>query len=128
MQNGLQQWAAAYLTSTDQGEPVLFGKVRVVIKGMQEAGKLNEIIFSQLLMIIQTLKVLNTGISDTFDSRVKKMLALLYNDNIYLTKLVEQINELISQTKQHVQARGGIQNVQPQRTVRRGPPAGQSIC
>ena len=125
MQNGLQQWAAAYLQSSDQGEPFLFGKVREVIRGMQQEGKLKEIIFGQLFMLIQTLKVLNAT-NEHFQLRIKKILALLYPDNAYVTQLVLQVNEMANKTQRHVQARGGFQNVQ--RVVKRGPPAGKSIC
>lgn len=122
---GLQQWTAAYLQASEQGEPFLFGKMRETIKQLQDAGKLKEIIFMQLAMIIQTLKVMNAVPEETFRARTKKILALLYNDNLYLTQLVEQLLEIISHTQQHIQNRG-MQNVQPH--VKRGPPAGQSIC
>lgn len=121
----LQQWTAAYLQASEQGESFLFGKMRETIKQLQDAGKLKEIIFNQLAMIIQTLKVMNAVPEETFKARTKKVLALLYNDNLYLTQLVDQLLEIISHTQQHIQNRG-IQNVQPR--VKRGPPAGQSIC
>lgn len=114
---GIQQWTAAYLQATEQGEPFLFGKVREIIKQLQDDGKLKEIIFNQIVMIVQTLRIMNAVPEETFKARTKKMLALLYNDNIYLTQLVDQVLEIISQTQQQVQTR-----------TRRGPPAGQSIC
>lgn len=114
---GLQQWTAAYLQATEQGEPFLFGKVREEIKQLQNLGKLKEIIFNQLAMIIQTLRVMNAVPEETFKLRTKKILALLYNDNIYLTNLMDQMLEVISQ------ARAGIQP-----RTKHGPPAGQSIC
>lgn len=119
----LQQWTAAYLQASEQGEPFLFGKMRETIKQLQDSGKLKEIIFNQLAMIIQTLKVMNAVPEETFRARTKKVLALLYNDNIYLTQLTDQLLEIISQTQQHIQTRAGIQP-----RVKRGPPAGQSIC
>lgn len=112
----LQQWTAAYLQASEQREPFLFGKMRETIKQLQ-ADKLKEIIFMQLAMIIQTLKVMNAVPEDTFRARTKKVLALLYNDNLYLTQLTDQLLEIISRTQQHVQPR-----------LKRGPPTGQSIC
>ncbi len=118
----LQQWTAAYLQADEQGEPLLFGKMRETIKQLQDAGKLKEIIFNQLAIIIQTLKVMNAVPEATFKARTKKLLALLYNDNIYLTQLVDQLLDIVTQTQQHIQHRG----IQPR--TKRGPPAGQSIC
>ena len=126
MQKEFQQWTAAYLTANEQGEPVIFAKLRGIIRNMQD-NCLKEIIFSQLFMIIQTLKVLNAVSGNTFKIRVKKLLAILYNDNNHLEKLTDQIMQIIGQTQQQVQARGGMQVIQPNRKVRRGPPAGCSI-
>ena len=78
-------------------------------------------------MVIQTLKVMNAVPEETFQLRVKKMFALLYPENDVCTKLVEQVTAQINQTQQHMQARTGLQVSQPNRPVRKGPPAGCSI-
>jgi IS30 family transposase len=121
-----QQWTAAYLQASEQAEPFLFNKVREIVRKMQDDGLLKPLIFHQLVMIIQTLKVMNAVPEETFQIRVKKIFALLYHENDTCTKLVEQVTQQIEQTKQHVQNRG-FQAVQPNRQVKRGPPAGQSI-
>ena len=125
MQKELQQWTAAYLTANEQGEPVIFAKLRGIIQDMKN-NFLKEIVFSQLFMIIQTLKVLNAVPENTFKIRVKKLLATLYNDNNHLETLTDQIMQIIGQTQQQVQARE-VQVIQSNRNIRRGPPSGCSI-
>ena len=128
MDNQLYQWTAAYLSSTDQGEPVTFAKLQGIVRSKQSAGVLDPIIFAQLFGTIQALKVMNAVNPNNFQKRIKKVLALLYRDNDYLTKITTQVSALIVQSEQNVQQRGGIQAVQPNpNPVRRGPPIRQSI-
>ena len=62
---------------------------------MQENGILKPIIFYQLIMTIQALKVTDRITIETVRQRTKKILAILYSENTYLTKLTEQVISVI---------------------------------
>jgi len=92
----LQQIVSRYLASPAQVANMLLMPLVQTIRSAQ-ANTLKPIIFYQLMMVIQTLQTTkHIEISSAeMHLRIKKRLAIPYNENDYVVKLTDQVIETI---------------------------------
>jgi hypothetical protein len=90
----LQQWVAAYARANDIGENTTFTKVRAIVRDMEAQKILKPIIFYQFVMTIQALSCVSRV---TFtETKIKKLLAILYPDDVYVAELTKQVMSAIN--------------------------------
>jgi hypothetical protein len=86
----LHQWAAMYAQAeTKAEEDYAFKEVLKIVREMQTQNILKPIIFYQIMMTLQALTCV-AGIQFT-EVKVKKILAIIYRENEYVTDLTKQV-------------------------------------
>jgi len=129
----LHQWVAMYAQSeTKYDEDQSFKEVFKIVREMQAQKILKPIIFYQLMMTFQALACV-AGLRFT-EFKVKKILALLYSENSYVTDLTEQVLSAVNNAKHSgdesdgepvfEQPRRVNARTVPSSTNRSGPPPG----
>lgn len=86
----LQHYIAIFATSTNlDDESDAFTQLRLTIRDMESRKILKPIIFYQVMMTIQALK--SVAQLQFVDTKVKKIMALLYPEEPYITELTQQV-------------------------------------
>ncbi len=105
-QQTLQHWVAVYSRSDDASNDA-FTQIRLTVRDMESQKIFKPIIFYQIMMVFQALTVV-ASIQFT-EVKIKKIMALLYPDDSYVTELTAQVISAISQSD-HV-ARNNPENI-----------------
>lgn len=118
----LIQWASAYARAPINTENEPFNHVRSIIREMEFQKIAKPIIFYHIMMVLQSLTcVLKLQFTEI---KIKKILAVLYPDDIYVSDLTKQVISAISSVEISTELlnRTRLQNTQMQNTY--GPPPG----
>lgn len=91
----LQQWVTIYARANDQkSENDAFHQLRLIARDMEAQKILKPIIFYQFVMTIQAL---TSVLRITFtEAKIKKMMAILYPDDMYVSDLTRQVMSAIN--------------------------------
>jgi hypothetical protein len=95
----LQHWVTMYMRSTDMEiELDAFTQTRLTVRDMESKKILKPVIFYQVMMVLQALTVVANLRFDP--NKVKKLLAIMYPDEEYVTNLTSQVLVAINQSEQ----------------------------
>ncbi len=90
----LQQWVSVYARETGAAETDAFKKVLSIARDMESQKILKPVIYYQFMMTFQALSCI-AGVKFT-DVKIKKILAILYPDDSYVSDLTQQTMQLIN--------------------------------
>lgn len=85
----LIQWASAYARAPSETENEPFRQVHSIVRDMESQKIAKPIIFYQIMMVLQALTCL-MKVQFT-EHKIKKILAILYPDEMYVSDLAKQV-------------------------------------
>lgn len=100
----LIQWVSAYAKAQGDSENEAFRQVHTIVRDMESQKIAKPIIFYHIMMVLQALTTLSLVKSQFTELKIKKILAILYPDEMYVLDLTKQVISAIGISAASVQS------------------------